>query len=300
MTTKTVNKLTVPGATLHYEVTGSGPVLLLIAGGFTDGGIFDSIVGQLAADYTVITYDPRGNSRSPYDAEQARRPAGPRPQVVATDERTHPYDERIDQSAEDALALIDAVAGDQPAYVFGSSSGAITGLELIARHPDRVRMLIAHEPPAVDVLPDATTAHAFFEDVHSTYTTDGPVPALHLFAGGLGLDDDDQPAPEDLRPEYRHAIERMMGNTNTFFAHKLLPFTRYRPDLDALREIAGKIVPAAGADSAEHLPARPIAVIADEIGWPVVTFPGGHTGYASHPVQFATLLSRLLESDQTA
>lgn len=296
MTTKTVNKLTVPGATLHYEVTGSGPVLLLIAGGFTDGGIFDSIVGQLAADYTVITYDPRGNSRSPYDAEPVRRPAGP--QVVPTDGRAHPHDERIDESAEDALALIDAVAGDQPAYVFGSSSGAITGLELITRHPDRVRMLIAHEPPAVDVLPDATTAHAFFEDVHSTYTTDGPVPALHLFAGGLGLDDDDQPAPEDLRPEYRHAIERMMGNTNTFFAHKLLPFTRYRPDLDALREIAGRIVPAAGADSTEHLPARPIAVIADEIGWPVVTFPGGHTGYASHPVQFATLLSRLLESDQ--
>ncbi len=280
MTTKTVNKLPVPGATLHYEVTGSGPVLLLIAGGFTDGGIFDSIVGQLAADYTVITYDPRGNSRSPYDAKAT--------------------DERVDQSAEDTLALIDAVAGDQPAYVFGSSSGAITGLELITRHPDRVRMLIAHEPPAVDVLPDATTAHAFFEDVHSTYTTDSPVPALHLFAGGLGLDDDDQPAPEDLRPEYRHAIERMMGNTNTFFAHKLLPFTRYRPDLDALREVAGKIVPAAGADSAEHLPARPIAVIADEIGWPVVTFPGGHTGYASHPVQFATLLSRLLESDQTS
>ncbi|MGC4939148.1 alpha/beta hydrolase [Kribbella sp. DT2] len=280
MTTKTVNKLAVPGATLHYEVTGSGPVLLLIAGGFTDGGIFDSIVGQLAADYTVITYDPRGNSRSPYDGKAT--------------------DERVDRSAEDALALIDAVGGGEAAYVFGSSSGAITGLELIARHPDRVRMLIAHEPPAVDVLPDATTAHAFFEDVHSTYTTDGPVPALHLFAGGLGLDEDDQPAPEDLRPEYRHAVERMMGNTNTFFAHKLLPFTRYRPDLDALREIAAKIVPAAGADSAEHLPARPIAVIADEVGWPVVTFPGGHTGYASHPAQFATLLSRLLESDQTS
>jgi pimeloyl-ACP methyl ester carboxylesterase len=294
MTTKTVNKLPVPGATLHYEVTGSGPVLLLIAGGFTDGGIFDSIVGQLAADYTVITYDPRGNSRSPYDAEHA----GPRPQVVPADGRTHPFDERIDESAEDALALIDAVGGGEPAYVFGSSSGAITGLELITRHSDRVRMLIAHEPPAVDVLPDATTAHAFFEDVHSTFTTDGPVPALHLFAGGLGLDDDDQPAPEDLRPEYRHTVERMMGNTNTFFAHKLLPFTRYRPDLDALREVAGKIVPAAGADSAEHLPGRPIGVIADEIGWPVVTFPGGHTGYASHPVQFATLLSRLLESDQ--
>ena len=52
-------------------------------------------------------------------------------------------------------------------------------------------------------------------------------------------------------------------------------------------------VPAAGADSAEHLAGRPIGVIADQIGWPVVTFPGGHTGYARHPVPFATLLARL-------
>src|SRR5215211_4804982 len=124
MGAKTVNKLAVPGATLHFEVTGSGPVLLLIPGGGTDAGMFDGMVGQLAADYTVVAYDPRGNSRSRYDGE--------------------PADERIDQSAEDALALIDEVAGREPAYVFGSSSGAITGLELITRHPDRVRMLVAH------------------------------------------------------------------------------------------------------------------------------------------------------------
>jgi len=108
MTAKTVNKLAVPGATLHYEVTGTGPMLLLIAGGFTDSGVFDAIVGQLAADYTVVAYDPRGNSRSPYD--------GP---AVA---------EHVDRAADDALALIDEVAGDQPAFVFGSSSGAVTGL----------------------------------------------------------------------------------------------------------------------------------------------------------------------------
>lgn len=92
MTAKTVNKLAVPGATLHYEVTGSGPVLLLIAGGYADCGVFDGIVGQLAAEYTVVSYDPRGNSRSPYDAA--------------------PVDERVDRAAGDALSLLDEVAGD--------------------------------------------------------------------------------------------------------------------------------------------------------------------------------------------
>jgi pimeloyl-ACP methyl ester carboxylesterase len=47
--------------------------------------------------------------------------------------------------------VLDAVAGDDSAYVFGSSSGAITGLELLVRHPERIRLLIAHEPPAVEL-----------------------------------------------------------------------------------------------------------------------------------------------------
>jgi len=277
MGAKTVNKLAVPGATLHYEVTGSGPVLLLIPGGGTDAGTFDGMVGQLAADYTVVAYDPRGNSRSRYDGE--------------------PVDERIDQSADDALALINEVAGGEPAYVFGSSSGAITGLELITRHPDRVRMLVAHEPPVVEVLPDAADSRAFFQDVYDTYHRDGIEAADLLFGIGTGMDQDEMPPPEDLLPEFLELYRRMQANAGNFYEHKLLPFTRYQPDLDALKTVADKIVPAAGLQSAEYLPGRPIQVIADHLGWPVVTFPGAHGGYASHPAPFASLLARVLEAE---
>lgn len=277
MGAKTVNKLAVPGATLHYEVTGTGPVLLLMAGGGTDGAIFDGIVGRLAADYTVVAYDPRGNSRSPYDGA--------------------PADERVDQSADDALALIDAVGGGEPAYVFGSSSGAITGLELISRHADRVRLLVAHEPPCVEVLPDAADHRAFFEQVYDTYRTDGVAAADVLFGRGIGLDQDDTPAPEDLLPEIVEMFTRFQANAANFYEHKLLPFTRYQPDVDALKAVAAQIVPAAGADSLEFLPARPIQHLADGLGWPTVTFPGNHAGYISHPEPFATLLARVLESD---
>ncbi len=277
MGAKTVNKLAVPGATLHYEVTGSGPVLLLIPGGGTDAGTFDGMVGQLAADYTVVAYDPRGNSRSRYDGE--------------------PVDERIDQSADDALALINEVAGGEPAYVFGSSSGAITGLELITWHPDRVRMLVAHETPVVEVLPDAADSRAFFQDVYDTYHRDGIEAADLLFGIGTGMDQDEMPPPEDLLPEFLELYRRMQANAGNFYEHKLLPFTRYQPDLDALKTVADKIVPAAGLQSAEYLPGRPIQVIADHLGWPVVTFPGAHGGYASHPAPFASLLARVLEAE---
>ncbi|TDW19369.1 alpha/beta fold hydrolase [Kribbella kalugense] len=277
MSAKTVNKLAVPGATLHYEIAGSGPVLLMIAGGGTDAGVFSGMVGQLAAEYTVVTYDPRGNSRSRYDGEAT--------------------DECVEQSAADALALIDAVARHEPVYVFGSSSGAITGLELITQYPDRVRMLVAHEPPCTEILPDADDARAFFDEVYDTYRTDGLTAADVVFMMGTGMDGDAMPPLEDLLPEYRELAERMQANAANFYEHKLLPFTRYQPDLDALKQVAARIVPAAGLDSYPHLPGRPIEVIANQLGWPVVLFPGGHGGYSSHPGPFATHLAHLLKTD---
>ncbi|MEV6416554.1 alpha/beta hydrolase [Kribbella sp. NPDC051718] len=279
MTARTLNRLPVPGATLHYEVTGTGPLLLLIADGDSDAGAFDSIVGPLAATHTVVAYDPRGNSRSPYAAE----PTG---DVVAT-------------STADALALIDLLSPTAPAFVFGTGTGAITGLDLITHHPDRVRMLVAHEPPCVELLPDATDARAFFEDVHETYLREGAPMAQLLYAGGTGLDEDDLPAPEDLRPEYRDLLNRTQTNLKTYFAHKLIPFTTYHPDLPALLPHTNKIVPAAGRQAAAHLPARPISILSTHLGWPVVTFPGPHTGYASHPTPFATLLTQVLEAELT-
>jgi len=54
----------VAGATLYYEVRGSGPVLLMIPGGPADSDVFAGIAPMLAERYT---YDPRGNSRSPLD-----------------------------------------------------------------------------------------------------------------------------------------------------------------------------------------------------------------------------------------
>ncbi|GAA3109023.1 pimeloyl-ACP methyl ester carboxylesterase [Kribbella aluminosa] len=277
MGAKTVNKLAVQGAALHYEVAGSGPVLLLIAGDGADAGVYSGIVGQLAAEYTVVTYDPRGNSRSRYDGD--------------------PADESVGQAAADALALIDAVAGDEPADVFGSGSGAITGLELITRHPDRIRMLVAHEPTCTEVLPDAADARAFFEEVCSTYHEDGLTAADVVFMMGTGMDGDAMPPMVDLLPEYRELAERMQANAANFYEHKLLPYTRYVPELDALKRVADRVVPAAGLESYGHLPGRPIEVIADHLGWPVVMFPGGHGGYSSHPAPFATHLAQLLKTD---
>ncbi|MBF6229582.1 alpha/beta hydrolase [Nocardia abscessus] len=57
----------VPGATLYYEVSGAGPVLLLLPGSGGDAAVFDPVVEPLAEHFTVVTVDPRGYSRSALD-----------------------------------------------------------------------------------------------------------------------------------------------------------------------------------------------------------------------------------------
>jgi pimeloyl-ACP methyl ester carboxylesterase len=63
--------------------------------------------------------------------------------------------------------------GDEPAYVFGSSGGAITGLALVAHCPGHVQTLVAHEPPLALLLPEAEEARAGIDDVYDTYRDSG-------------------------------------------------------------------------------------------------------------------------------
>ncbi len=265
--------LQLPGATLYYETRGSGPVLLLIAGGSSDAGIFEGVASFLAHHYTVVTYDPRGNSRSPLDQP--------------------PDDQRIEVHSDDARRLLETVA-DGPAYVFGSSSGAIVGLDLIARNPTLVSTLVAHEPPMVEVLPDAATWRAFVDDVYDTYRREGVGPAGQKFAVGVGLDNAGPPPGAELPPDVATMMTRMAGNSDFFFAHELRPFSRYVPDLPALDANQDRIVLAGGHDSRAHLPYRPATWLAERFGTQVVDFPGDHAGYATQPAAFAAKLREVL------
>src|SRR6267378_4993880 len=153
--------LKVPGASIYYEVRGSGPVLLMMPGGPADAGAFRRIAGYLDSDYTVITYDPRGLSHSPLD--------GPI------------KDERIVQIfADDAHRLL-AATSKEPAFVFASSGGAVIALELVARHPDQVRTLVPHEPPAPALFSDPARERAAMEEIVQTYRAAGIGPAMQKF-----------------------------------------------------------------------------------------------------------------------
>ena len=80
-----------------------------------------------------MTYDPRGVERST---------------------KTDPSSESTpEQHADDLHRIIDEL-GAGPVDLFASSGGAVNALALVAKHPDQVRTLVAHEPPLASILPD--------------------------------------------------------------------------------------------------------------------------------------------------
>ena len=62
--TEATGTLAVPGASLYYELSGSGPLLLVVQGG---AGGAAGLARQLADAFTVVSYDRRGLARSPLD-----------------------------------------------------------------------------------------------------------------------------------------------------------------------------------------------------------------------------------------
>src|SRR5262249_61117775 len=130
MSAITTATLKVPGANLYYEVTGSGPVLLMIPGAPADAGTFAPIAAELAGRYTVVTYDWRGSSRSPVDEPPGDLPDGMPMQV----------------QGGDAADLLAAVA-EGPAYVLGCSGGGLGALGRGARRPGEGAEAVRPEPP---------------------------------------------------------------------------------------------------------------------------------------------------------
>lgn len=272
MTRSRTGTLKVPGATLHYEVCGTGPVLLLIPGGPADAGGFAPIRDALSDRYTLVTYDPRGLSRSPFDGE-----------VEDTTVRTF---------ADDAHEVL-AALGSGPAYVLGDSGGAIYGLEVVSQYPEQVRLLVVHEPPLVCLLDDAEEHARFGREVYETYRSLGIGPAMGKFAAGTGLDQD-EPWPVDPAPELAEAFARMQGNMDFFLGHMWLPLGEYAPDISLLR--SRPITVAVGDASEGQLAYRAAVTLAEQLGKEPVVFPGGHSGTITRPEAYAARLDEVLST----
>jgi pimeloyl-ACP methyl ester carboxylesterase len=278
--------LDVPGAVLHYDVRSSAattePVLLMIGSPMSAAG-FATLAGHFP-DRTVVTYDPRSSGRS-------QRTDG----ALVTTPQEH---------ADDLHRLI-AALGAGPADIFASSGGAVNALVLTAGHPEQVRTLVAHEPPAFSELPDADTVLAVCGDIRQTYERRGHGPAMAKFIdvvmqqGPLPADYLSRPAPDPAA--FGLPADDDGSRDDPLLGQNMPSCPAYRHDFDALRAASTCVVVGVGEESAATVTGRAAAAVAERLGVPPVPFPGGHAGFlggeygqTGKPDAFAATLREVL------
>jgi pimeloyl-ACP methyl ester carboxylesterase len=281
MTEPKSQTLDLPGATLTYEVReaesdSAEPVLLMIGSPMDASGF--TALAALFPDRTVVTYDPRGVGRSPRaDGVTAATP---------------------DEHAEDLHRLISELDAG-PVDIFASSGGAVNALALVARHPEAVRTLVAHEPPLATVLPDREEALAVTEDIHETYERNGFGPAMAKFIAFTSLRG---PTPPDFPNHAPNPADVGLpaeddGSRNhPLLGPHMVYVTRYEPAFDVLRAASTRIVVAGGAESEGTFPYRAALAVAQRLGIETVTFPSHHGGFHEQgdPDAFAATLRAVL------
>ncbi|MBY8338873.1 alpha/beta hydrolase [Streptomyces spinosirectus] len=270
--------LGVPGAKLYYEMSGTGPVLLLISGGTDDADDFEGVVPLLQDAFTVVAYDCRGLSRSRLDGD--------------------PADVPVEVHADDARRLLRAV-GDRPAHVFGSSSGGQVALSLTARHPELVRGVVAHEPPAVALLPHGDPRRTVLAEARAVHAREGVRAGMAAFVAAAGLDRVKHPerhAPESPQAALntQKRLVRMERNLEYFLSHIVGPAADFVPDVDALSSAPAPLTVAVGDASEGQLAHATGRALAARLGREPAVFPGGHAGFVTHPRAFARALRAVL------
>lgn len=261
----TTHTLATDGAEITYDVHGPLPTAdgqppLMMIGQPMDASGFTALAGHFP-DRTVVTYDPRGMSRS-------TRSDG----LVTNDPEVQ---------ASDVHAVIGAVGG--PVDLFASSGGAVTALALVTAYPNDVRTLVAHEPPLVEILPDAEAARratVVFQEAYRDKGWGHGMAAFLAMSNWQGPFTDEhfaQPVPEPA--QFGLPTDDDGSRDDPLLSDRSEAVTTYRPDVAALQAAPTRIVLAHGVESADVVTGRGAKAVAALLGQESVEFPSHHGGF---------------------
>jgi pimeloyl-ACP methyl ester carboxylesterase len=246
------------GTKLYCEIVGEGPAALFIAGSTGDAGNFTRAAELLAGEFTVITYDRRGNSRSP-------RPIG----WTTTS---------VPEQADDAAGLIQALALG-PVCVFAASAGALIGLDLAIRKPSLLRGAVLQEPSLFSLLPNAAEVLAPRRMlIRETMQEKGPRATVEALLQHLNGEAVLRAIPADI-------LERMMSNGDTMFNLETA-FASWRPSDDQFASITVPIVLMIAKDTQPGF-VQVMKALEARLHTKAVTVPGPHGFYYFNPTVLA-------------
>jgi len=242
----------VNGARLYYESSGSGPTLLLISGAEGDAEEYARVVPLLEGEFTVVSYDRRGFSRSERPADYSGT--------------------TVEQQADDSAALLAALEL-KPADVWGNSSGAIIGLCLTLRHPEVVRRAMLHEPPLFSGMSDYQQVLHSLEEA----TANGKVPFLRMLTGDIVYDG------------FSEGYRARLAADDTWIEYEFDVFEYYRPTDEELAAAERPITVLYGSESPPFF-GEAANWLAGRLGTTAVVIPGGHGVHYELPQEVARII----------
>jgi pimeloyl-ACP methyl ester carboxylesterase len=203
----------VNGVRIWYAVFGHGQPVILLHGGLANSSYWGHLVPALSNEFQVIVIDSRGHGRSTRNVE----PLG------------------YELMASDVLAVMDTLKLDKAAIV-GWSDGAIIGLDIAMRHPERLTRLYAFaansDPDAVADISQSPVFNTYMERAKAEYRELSPTPSDYdAFMGQVTKMWETQPhfSADDLHrihtptwivdADHDEAIKR----TNTLFMADQIP-----------------------------------------------------------------------------
>ena len=251
---------------------GSGSPLLFIPGGSVDASHYEAVAEELADEFRTVTFDRRGNGRSP-------RPVGW-------------YATSIAEQADDVAGLIE-VLGLGPCAVWAGSLGGVILLELLTRRPGLVGTAIVHEPPLFGVLDDGEQLAAGLLGSAARAIRSNAVRDAFTTHAQQSIGD----AFDRLQPDAR---ERMFANAEVFFDLEIPALVEYRPEPAAaeraLKRIDIPLCVMADANNPAAPPVRAARRLAEILGVELHHLPGGHMPYATNPETTAAIIRAVVGS----
>jgi pimeloyl-ACP methyl ester carboxylesterase len=255
-------------AEIFYDVIGEGPYLIMVSGAGGNSARYEDVATQLSNHFTVVRYDRRCNSRSGGNSELALDMA---------------------QQARDVVAILDALEV-KTAFLFGNSGGANIAINVVELFPERILGLVAHEPPTLSVLPDATEWISFSDKVCSLFKEEGPKAAMMMFGSAL------KGVPlSALSAGAGVGDAASKKNLGFFLTHELASICRYKPNVEKLRRAGCPLVFVAGASSGDAYYARTADILATLTGGQSKQFLGHHISFVTDPIPFSEDILRAFQ-----
>jgi 3-oxoadipate enol-lactonase len=262
-------KTTVDGATIEYEVSGAGPVVLLLHAFPLGLFMWEPQKEALAATHRVVRFDARGFGGSP---------AGDGPLTMET-------------IADDGAALLDHLGIDK-AIVAGCSMGGYAALAFVRRHPRRLAGLVLQDTRAGADTPEAKASRA---TLAAKVLAEGASAAVEAFLPKLLGETAHRDRP-DLAARLR---ERILATSPRGIANALHGLAARADSRQTLPTVAVPTLVVVGAEDVLTPPSEAEALAAAIPGARLEVIPGaGHLANLENPGAVNAALRAFLETSR--